>query len=137
MVNIDISYEGGFHCVATHGPSSEKIATDAPADNKGKGETFSPTDLFAASLGVCSITTMDIKNPDPENINLAGTQLRVAKHMTTTQPRKLAVIKVFYELSEKIPEDKRAALEDIARNCPVALSLSPDVKQEHYFNYVL
>lgn len=137
MVNIDISYEGGFHCVATHGPSSEQIVTDAPADNKGRGEAFSPTDLFAVSLGVCSITTMDIKNPDPENINLAGTQVRVEKHMTTTQPRKLAVIKVFYSLSENIPEDKRAALEDIAKNCPVALSISSDVQQEHYFDYSL
>lgn len=137
MVNIDIFYEGGFHCVATHGPSGDKIATDAPVDNKGRGEAFSPTDLLATSLGVCSITTMDIKNPDPENINLAGSQVRVEKHMTTTQPRKLAVIKVFYELSENIPEDKRAILEDIARNCPVALSLSSDVKQEHYFNYSL
>lgn len=137
MVNIDISYEGGFRCAATHGPSSEQIITNAPADNKGKGETFSPTDLFATSLGVCSITTMDIKNPDPENINLAGTQIRVEKHMTTTQPRKLAVIKVFYELSENIPEDKRAILEDIAKNCPVALSIGSDVQQEHYFNYSL
>ena len=137
MVNIDIFYEGGFHCVAVHGPSGNKIATDAPVDNKGRGEAFSPTDLLAASLGVCSITTMDIKNPDPENINLAGTQVRVEKYMTDTPPRKLAVIKVFYTLSENIPEDKRALLEEIARTCPVALSLSDDVKQEHYFNYNL
>jgi putative redox protein len=137
MVNIDIFYEGGFHCIATHGPSNERIETDAPADNKGRGAAFSPTDLFAVSLGVCSITTMDIKNPDPENINLAGAQVRVEKHMTTTQPRKLAIIKVFYALSNDIPEEKRAELEDIARNCPVALSIGSDVQQEHYFNYSL
>ncbi|HRE40321.1 MAG TPA: OsmC family protein [Ignavibacteria bacterium] len=137
MVQIDISYEGGFHCVATHIPSGNIINTDAPLDNKGKGEAFSPTDLFAASLGVCGITTMDIKNPDPENINLAGTKLRVEKYMTSSIPRKIEKIKIIYELSSEIPENKREELESIAKNCPVALSLKDDLIREYYFNYVL
>lgn len=137
MVQIDIYYEGGFHCKAKHLPSGSVINTDAPLDNKGKGEAFSPTDLFATSLGVCGITTMDIKNPDPENINLAGTKLRVEKYMTTTIPRKIEKIKIFYELPMSIPEDKRSDLEMIAKTCPVALSLRDEVIKEYYFNYVL
>jgi len=88
-------------------------------------------------LGVCGITTMDIKNPDPENINLAGTKLRVEKYMTSSIPRKIEKIKIIYELSSEIPENKREELESIAKNCPVALSLKDDLIREYYFNYVL
>src|SRR5438067_13933105 len=80
MVNISIKYTGDLHCDATHGPSHAKLATDAPTDNKGKGEAFSPTDLVATALGTCMSTTMGIK-AEELGVNLKGMTVDVKKEM--------------------------------------------------------
>ena len=134
MVNIDITYEGGLHCSAVHGPSGVKIETDAPEDNHGKGESFSPTDLFSASLGVCMVTIMGIK-AQSESIELKGTAIKVEKHMSSDLPRRVAKLVVRFELPEGIPADRREALESAALNCPVAQSISPGIEVDCTFNY--
>jgi putative redox protein len=136
MVEISIRYTGGLHCDAKHGPSKTLLATDAPTDNMGKGEAFSPTDLCATSLGTCMVTTMAIyaqKNgfefPD-------GAKLDVRKIMTSEPPRRIARIEVDIEVPLPASHDRRVELESAAINCPVALSLSPDVEKPVNFRWV-
>ena len=88
MVNISIRYDGDLHCSATHGPSQSKLATDAPTDNKGKGESFSPTDLVATALGTCITTTMGIK-ADSLGVDLRGMTVSVKKEMSKDSPRRI------------------------------------------------
>src|SRR4030088_3640993 len=89
MVKVDIKYTGDLHCDATHGPSDAKLATDAPADNKGKGQAFSPTDLVATALGTCISTTMGIK-ADSLGVDLRGMKVSVQKEMSKDSPRRIA-----------------------------------------------
>ncbi|PYI84648.1 MAG: hypothetical protein DMF09_07510 [Verrucomicrobia bacterium] len=86
MVKVNVSYTGDLHCDATHGPSQSKISTDAPMDNKGKGEAFSPTDLVATALGTCMTTTMGIKAQEL-GIDLRGMTVSVHKDMSKDAPR--------------------------------------------------
>ena len=88
MVNISIKYTGDLHCDAVHGPSQSNIATDAPTDNKGKGEAFSPTDLVATALGTCMSTTMGIKAQEL-GIDLRGITISVQKEMSKDAPRRI------------------------------------------------
>src|SRR5213596_4384234 len=81
MVKVSIKYTGALHCDATHGPSQSRLATDAPTDNKGKGEAFSPTDLVATALGSCISTTMGIK-AEELGVNLKGMTVNVKKEMS-------------------------------------------------------
>src|SRR3954451_16658330 len=83
MVEIKAVYEGQLHCTATHGPSGMTLTTDAPKDNMGKGESFSPTDLVATALATCVVTTMGIV-AQRHNLDITGTTVRVEKHMITT-----------------------------------------------------
>ena len=87
MVNVSIRYTGNLHCDATHGPSQSKIATDAPADNRGKGEAFSPTDLVATALGTCISTTMGITHQ--LGVDLRGMTVSVQKEMSKDAPRRI------------------------------------------------
>ena len=91
MVNVTIDYTGGLHCDATHGPSQSKIATDAPTDNKGKGEAFSPTDLVATALGTCISTTMGIK-AEELGVDLRGMKVSVQKEMSKDAPRRIVLL---------------------------------------------
>jgi putative redox protein len=134
MVKIDISYLSDLQCKAVHGPSGTEIMTDAPVDNQGKGEYFSPTDLFATSLGTCFITIMGIaaKNYD---IKLDGAKVHVEKHMSTDLPRRVSKIVVKIDLPPGIPHNKRQAIENASRNCPVSKSIHPDLKVDLSYNY--
>lgn len=128
MVQMTGIYQGEKRCELTHGPSKTKINTDAPRDNNGKGEAFSPTDLVGAALGSCIVTTMAIiaeKNQLP--FDLKNTKFTVTKEMKA-DPRKIAQLKVIIEMPAGIPENKRHFLENIAKTCPVRLSLAPDVQ---------
>src|SRR5207247_3480598 len=87
MVEVSIKYTGDLHCDATHGPSESKISTDAPTDNKGKGEAFSPTDLVATALGTCMTTTMGIKAQEL-GVDLRGLTVSVRKEMSKEGPRR-------------------------------------------------
>src|SRR5467141_672960 len=91
MFNVSIKYTGDLHCEATHGPSKSKLATDAPADNKGKGEAFSPTDLVATALGTCISTTMGIK-AELLGVDLRGMKVSVQKEMSNDAPRRIVTL---------------------------------------------
>lgn len=124
-----ILYQGGLRTVCTHIQSGSTIETDAPTDNRGKGERFSPTDLVATALGTCIVTTMGIKAND-HNINIDGTECEVEKIMASN-PRRIAEVKV----NIKFPKDQtysgsdKQLMEHTAIHCPVAKSLHPDLKQ--------
>ncbi len=136
MVEFRIAYQGELRCEAAHVPSSSQIHTDAPADNLGRGETFSPTDLTCVSLATCMLTTMAIGAKKKElNIALEGAKARVFKHMTAQPPRKIAKIEVHLSIPQPANHPDRAAIEDWALNCPVALSLHPEVEKAVTFDW--
>ncbi len=134
MVKMNIVYEGGLRCALTHGPSGSIIHTDAPKDNMGRGEAFSPTDLVAAALGSCMLTIMGI-TAARHNIDLKGTTVDVGKEMATSPVRRVGSISVIFHMASGIPQDKRAMLEAAAHSCPVHKSLHPDVQTPIQFIY--
>jgi len=126
MVEIDITYEGQLRCKAVHGPSGEVLHTDAPVDNMGKGELFSPTDLVATALGTCILTIMGIV-AQKQGMNLTGTSVRVQKEMATEGIRRIARLPVFIRVPGHISAENRMRLERAAHTCPVHQSLHPDI----------
>src|SRR5262245_16624317 len=133
-VTIDIEYEGDLHCRLRHGPSGSEIATDAPADNEGKGETFSPTDLLAAALGSCIMTTMAIYARRKE-IDLRGSRVTVSKEMIADPLRRVARLVVDIHMPAAVEQAQRTILENAAHTCPVERSLHPNTKVEMTFSY--
>ncbi len=135
-VEINITYQGGLHCAATHGPSRQTLTTDAPVDNGGKGAAFSPTDLVATSLGTCMATVMGLV-ARRNNLNLDGLQIQVIKEMTADPVRRIGTLKTrltFPPGANLAPAD-RAKLEAAAHACPVKQSLHPDVNTPVEFIY--
>ncbi|MCX6964268.1 MAG: OsmC family protein [Verrucomicrobia bacterium] len=135
MVEISIKYLGDLRCEARHEPSGTVITTDAPVDNEGRGESFSPTDLAATSLGACMLTIMGIA-ARKQGVDLGDTQVKVLKEMTPKPPRRIAKLTVVFTIPLPASHEKRAMLEEAARNCPVHLSLDPGVEQEMGFDWV-
>ncbi len=127
MVEIQIAYEGQLHCTATHGPSGTRLTTDAPKDNMGRGESFSPTDLVATALGTCILTTMAIA-AQRRGLELNGATARVTKEMVTTPSRRIGRLTVEIVMPQDLPEEERTRLEHAAHACPVHKSLHPDVE---------
>ena len=131
MVNLHVAYQGELRCSATHGPSGNQLITDAPVDNHGRGETFSPTDLVATALGSCLLTVMGIFARGRQ-FDINGTQVTVVKEMTTERPRRIASLttQVTFpaSVSALIPEPSRSEFEKVAENCPVRLSLSDKIQ---------
>lgn len=129
MVRIDISYDGDLRCRAVHAPSGRTVDTDAPVDNQGRAESFSPTDLLATGLGTCMITTMGILAKQ-RAWDLAGTTVTVVKHMTPP-PRRVARLVAELSVPEKcasaLDAAAREALEEKANTCPVRMSLLPAI----------
>jgi putative redox protein len=134
MVKITMVYEDGLHCRLTHGPSGAQIDTDAPKDNMGKGESFSPTDLVASALGSCMLTTMGIY-AQRQNIDITGASAEVTKEMSQDMPRRIIRLGVSISMPKRIAADQRAVLERTALNCPVAKSLDPAVEVPARFTY--
>jgi putative redox protein len=134
MVNIQIEYQGELHCKATHGPSGTELATDAPIDNQGRGESFSPTDLVATALGTCMMTIMAIA-ARTQNIDIAGTTVSVDKEMTATMPRRIERLTVKIHVPHSPSMVDREKLERAALACPVHKSLSPDVQTPIEFTW--
>ena len=134
MVKISIQYEGQLHSKLTHEQSGMVIYTDAPKDNNGKGESFSPTDLVAAALGSCMMTIMGIV-ANRHSINLEGATVDVTKEMVTEPVRRIGKITVTLNMPKGIPQDKRTMLETAAHACPVHKSLHPDVQTPITFVY--
>ena len=135
MVEISIKYLGDLRCEARHEPSGTVITTDEPVDNEGRGESFSPTDLAATSLGACMLTIMGIA-ARKQGVDLGDTQVKVLKEMTPKPPRRIAKLTVVFTIPLPASHEKRAMLEEAARNCPVHLSLDPGVEQEMRFDWV-
>ena len=137
MVEVSLTYEGNLRCLSTHGPSGAQLPTDAPKDNMGQGEAFSPTDLTATSLGACMLTTMAIVVIKKSlGADLTGAKAIVRKHMTSKPPRRIAKVEVQLELPVAEAHAARSVLEDAALNCPVALSLHPEVEKAVTFRWV-
>ena len=126
MVSLTTTYEGGLRCRAVHGPSGTALVTDAPVDNHGKGESFSPTDLVATALGACMMTVMGIV-AERHGIDLAGMKSETVKEMTKEPPRRIAALRT--RLTIPLPADhpNRQLLEQAAHTCPVHKSLHPDI----------
>jgi len=135
MVKMNIIYEGNLRCSLTHEPSGSVIRTDAPKDNMGRGEAFSPTDLVAAALGSCMLTIMGIVAVK-YNIDLKGSTVDVSKEMVTAPVRRIGKISVIFHMVQGIPQEKRAMLEAAAHSCPVHKSLHPDVQMSIQFIYL-
>ena len=126
MVNISIRYTGDLHCSAVHGPSNNEIATDAPVDNNGKGQAFSPTDLVATALGTCMATVMGIA-AQRHQIDLDGMRVEITKEMSKDTPRRIARLASEMHIPLPANHPQRELLEAAALGCPVHHSLHPDV----------
>lgn len=134
MVSMTATYEGSLRTEVTHLRSSNRIVTDAPPDNNGKGEAFSPTDLTCASLNSCMMTLMGML-AEREGIDLAGLRSEIVKVMAAN-PRRIAEIHItFYHDNLNATPVQKEKLKHAARTCPVALSLSESIKQEITFNF--
>ena len=128
-----VEYKGELRTEAVHLKSGKTIITDAPIDNQGKGEAFSPTDLVATALGSCMITIMGIV-AEREGIILNGTTAEVEKVMATS-PRRIGEVKIKIKFIQKLNRDERDKLEKAAKTCPVSGSLSENLKEKVKFIY--
>jgi len=134
MVEMDVLYTGDLHCSIKHGPSGGTLVTDAPKDNQGRGEAFSPTDLVGAALGSCILTLMGIY-AKRHNIDITGATAHVSKEMATAPSRRIGKLTIKVKLPNRIPPEQRQVFENAARACPVGLSLHPDLQQVLEFKY--
>lgn len=133
MTQISIRYQGHKHCDLTHGPSKARLETDAPKDNQGKGEAFSPTDLVAAALASCMLTVMAIE-AEKTGLSLEGAHGEITKEMAAG-PRRIVGLPARVHLPKALQPEDRKRLEDIARGCPVARSIHPDIRAVVEFVY--
>lgn len=131
----EIIYKGALRTQAKHLQSNTTIETDAPTDNQGKGERFSPSDLLATSLGTCMLTIMGIKARDMD-VDISETKLSVYKFMKP-DPRRVSKIKIDFDFpsSLNLDDKQKKILENAALTCPVAKSIHPDIEVETYFNW--
>lgn len=127
MVQIQITYAGDLRCEASHGPSSAKVLTDAPVDNQGRGESFSPTDLLATSLGTCMLTIMGIA-AQKRGWAMEGTSATVTKHMVADPARRVGKLEVSMQVTGGFDEDQQKVLVAAAKSCPVAQSISDRIE---------
>lgn len=137
-VQIDVVYEGRLCTLATHGPSSATLRTEAPVDNGGTGSQFAPSDLVATALGACMVTIMG-KVAERHGWDLSGTRVRVLKDMVQQPVRRIGAlhttITVPRPVSATLSADDRKRLENAAHTCPVHQSLHPDIQQVIAFVY--
>lgn len=126
MVEITVRYEGQLRCIATHGPSGSVIQTDAPIDNHGKGEAFSPTDLLAAALPACIMTIMGIVS-ERHGLNLAGMTAVTQKEMTTEGIRRIKSLRTVLTVPLPAGHPQCEPLERAAHTCPVHKSLAAEI----------
>jgi uncharacterized OsmC-like protein len=126
MVEIKLQYEGGLHCRAVHTPSGNTLTTDAPVDNNGRGESFSPTDLVATAFASCIATVMGIV-ANRKNLALEGLHVTVRKIMSQDAPRRIGRLELDIEMPLPADHPERPLLESAARGCPVHHSIHPDI----------
>ena len=137
MPTSKIAYLGDLRTEATHLASAEKIITDAPVDNNGKGEAFSPTDLAATSLGSCAMTIMGIVARRDE-IDFTGSEIKITKTMSVELPRKIVRIELDFTMKtpQELSDEVKAKYIRAAHTCPVSLSLHPDIEQVFNFEWI-
>ena len=130
-----VSYSGDLRTLATHLQSGSTFETDAPTDNQGKGERFSPTDLIGTSLAACMLTTMAIRAKELE-AKIRGAKMETTKIMTAA-PRKIGsiLLKFHWPTDAHFTDEEKVKLEEIAWTCPVKESIHPDIKLEVDFNW--
>jgi len=133
-VKISGKFLGGLNTSMTHELSQVKVVTDPPLDNGGEGKSFSPTDLLATAAGSCVITIMAIY-AKKHRIDLTGMSCKVEKHMSSEPPRRVARLDIVISMPKQLPHDVRPVIEDVGNNCPVLLSLHPEIKVEKIYRY--
>jgi len=133
MTLIDSTYQGQLRCLASHGPSGSQLETDAPTDNQGQGERFSPTDLVATALSTCMLTIMGIV-AERHGWALEGCSARVEKTMSSEAPRRIARLTVWVTLPEGLDGQQRALLQRAAETCPVKVSLEGAIPMELHWS---
>ncbi|MCC5832606.1 MAG: OsmC family protein [Chlamydiales bacterium] len=131
---MHVLYEGDLHTVVTHEPSGQRLHTDAPIDNKGKGETFSPTDLIGASVASCIATVIGVY-AERKGWDLRGMRLSVEKTMSTDAPRRIVSLSVEIWMPISIEEKEKEKLEKIALTCPVHNSLRQEIEKPVIFHW--
>lgn len=134
MVQIDVTYQGELRCDAQHGPSGTHLVTDAPVDNRGKGQSFSPTDLVATALGTCIPTIMAMV-AEREKIDLTGVKITVQKEMAAAPPRRIAKLTTRIVMPAGLTDAQKAKLEKAAHTCPVHQTLQGNVEMPIEFIY--
>lgn len=134
LPTITARYLGDLRVECTHVASQQKIITDAPLDNHGKGEAFSPTDLCCAALGACAMTIMGIE-AQKHDMNITGSSMEITKTMSQ-DPRRIAKVEIAYYLGGSFRLDQKMLLQRAAENCPVCLSLGPETEIVFTFNWL-
>jgi putative redox protein len=134
MIEIKLIYEGDLHCSAVHGPSGNTLVTDAPLDNNGRGQAFSPTDLVATALGSCMATVIGIV-AKRKQIAVEGMSIMVKKFMTTELPRRIQKIELNLDIPLSDSHPDRKLIEATARGCPVHHSIHPDIEVVMNWNW--
>jgi putative redox protein len=134
MVKITGDYQGDLHCSAVHGPSGTEVFTDAPKDNQGRGEAFSPTDLVATAMATCIVTTMAIIGRK-HGVELKGLRYEVTKEMSANAPRRIVRLATTLWMPIAKIHPASGALEHAAHHCPVHQSLHPDVEKPVVFHW--
>ncbi|MBM2813305.1 MAG: redox protein [Ignavibacteria bacterium] len=132
-VKIAVDYLGDLHCKVTHGLSGNSFMTDAPVDNKGKGEFISPTDLAGASIGSCVATIMG-QLADTHNIDIKGMKIIVEKQMVNQPFRRIGKLLLDITFPNKLDEHQFKILSNVVKTCPVTRSLSSEVELEYFFH---
>ena len=133
MSDIKIKYDGSLRTTATHLKSGSIIITDAPIDNKGKGEKFSPTDLFTTALGSCMLTIMGI-TAEAHEFNIDGSEIKINKVMDKN-PRKISHIKLVIDIYGNLTNKQKQLLIKAVHHCPVSKSIHENIKEEVIFNF--
>jgi putative redox protein len=134
LVRVEIRYPGELRCEATHGPSGASFVSDAPVDNNGRGESFSPTDLIGVALGTCMLTVMGIR-ARKEGWDMDGASVSVDKGMVADPYRRVGALDVVVRMPNALEPAARAVLEEVAAHCPVAESLSPRIDVTTRFHW--
>ena len=134
MTEINVDYKGDLRCESKHGPSGAIVETDAPVDNNGRGEAFSPTDLLATAMATCMATVIGIAARRKE-INLEGMNVKVRKHMSDDQPRRVAKLEVEVYLPIPAGHLEAKLLQSTALGCPVNHSIHPEIEVPITWNW--
>lgn len=134
MTSFKIDYEGNLHCRAIHGPSRSELITDAPVDNGGHGESFSPTDLVAVAIGTCILTTMALRAKSL-GLDLAGATVNVDKDMVVSPTRRIGRLATTVHIPGQISDRHKKLLEASAHSCPVHKSLLHEIEMPIEFRW--